>query len=1214
MKKNIALMALTGILTLASCGQNGAPDDKAEAPKSVVLSASPLTVASTGGAVTLSGSATDNVAVTKVVVKGGTTTLTCTVNGTTSVTYTCPTDNLPANTSTADKPYTYQATAYDAAGNETLSNSVTVTVKGATTPPPPTTRTLTIDLVNVSNAPITVRDAAGTIVQGYNNVTVADNATISDLPAGVYTVTGANANGWNAPMSSVRVDLTSANGTAVLTYTKSDVIPTGSITITSPATGASFKVGDEVRVTFNTSNLDATKAVTCSLGANNTATAVVSGTQGYCDLTVKNTTDLNIVVSGKDTAGNTVSDARSVAVAAAPIPPLSPVLTVGNTLITPTAFDNCTTQPGLNGYMPITNASGPGTPTYPVGVDGRAYFVKGQVRINLTGGNIAEGAKVEAYYETTQPNSAVQKLPVMKDADGYYVMFDSSYGAQAGSTDRSHEGVPTAIWFRVDNNDLARIVVVPDNMAPEAINPQIDAKRRINAGGQIWVAGDIDIYSANKAIEDKPLGSDGKINAGFERVCYYMVPESASIVDYNGDNPKGLNDFTKSIRTAGGAVAVTGTGLFTPGSDKFFKKTFETAVIDPNTTNGYIATKKNIADGRYKVYAITTDKLGNERPSSTPFRVTVDNTAPNVSNIVVKIVDDSPLPFPAEDGYVSDYAKVFLRNADDPAKPATLAGTDGTGIGVDNRTASCVFNGINLFETGSFNGNVFTPSTDGTGVFRYDNARLDSNKWADQAYDVSCGRNVKDLLGNVNPNANVTSFKVTVDNIDPTIDITNPDMAGVLTSGRTYRPEAQARDQISGVRESYLFWSPVTTVDFLNKLRPGAATAYPFLADNAYNSGPLVNPIEIMRSGRDQQTLGGIEWKAPSYDDQNLPADILAAARIGIFGLTVDKAGNATLRSKSYAYESDRRPAFSNLNNVFQNSVYTASSYPLADNQKNKLPAGATGKNTIYGATTTAITDRVNLLNIEGQDPRTTVARGEVTLEVDARTVQNSYGTLEVPKVYGRFNSIDWQAIRNYMLTPAADQRDMPFPGPSGVPGSYAGLPIGDLLDATLPGYYTNNITTSNTGDPSYNTGANHRVTSDLRSDWNLFLAPWMTLQGVTNTPDVDNRYTLTNSLNNPLVMRNTSGQTAKTVNGWVRGTFTNTPASRFPTNACVFNGSAVDNFDHTNVLTGQDKATQLPWDTYCTPFKTQYDQINMIFTAGDGDFVFTGRNLGGNR
>ncbi len=223
MNKNIALMALTGILTLASCGQNGSSTDTT-APTNVSLTANPVQLPSTGGAVSLTGTAKDNVGVTSVTIVGGATNMTCTVSGSATATYNCGTDNIPANTGTAAKVYTYTATARDAAGNATPSNSVQVTVAGnpnggnngggQTT----TNHVLTVRLSGVANAPITIKDANGAVVAGYANAPMTNGGTVT-LPAGKYTVYAGDVAGYTTTTPSTSADLSAGDAAITLNYT-----------------------------------------------------------------------------------------------------------------------------------------------------------------------------------------------------------------------------------------------------------------------------------------------------------------------------------------------------------------------------------------------------------------------------------------------------------------------------------------------------------------------------------------------------------------------------------------------------------------------------------------------------------------------------------------------------------------------------------------------------------------------------------------------------------------------------------------------------------------------------------------------------------------------------------------------------------------------------------------------------------------------------------
>lgn len=132
MKKSISLMALTGILTLASCGQNG----------------------------------------------------------TTPVSCTAPQVEQNGTCVTPDAPKPDQGTQ---------------------------TAVLTIDLVGAATAPVTIKDATGAVVSGYNNAYVRDGETIT-LTRGQYTVLGGNTLTAVAPVDAKAADLRNGNATVTLNY------------------------------------------------------------------------------------------------------------------------------------------------------------------------------------------------------------------------------------------------------------------------------------------------------------------------------------------------------------------------------------------------------------------------------------------------------------------------------------------------------------------------------------------------------------------------------------------------------------------------------------------------------------------------------------------------------------------------------------------------------------------------------------------------------------------------------------------------------------------------------------------------------------------------------------------------------------------------------------------------------------------------------------
>lgn len=241
MKKNIALMALTGILTLASCSQTGqtpAPEVDNTGP-SVTFTASPASLPSTGGQVTLNGTVTDKSGVSGVVITrtdgGAACTATVDANGAFSCVAT-----VAANTSTTTAAtYTYQVAATDKAAtpNKTTVNSNVVTVAAATAPIEPSkTYGVTITVSGVESAPVVIADANGYALQ---TVTVKGSQKVT-LPSGTYTVSGGAVSGYTAPAPKTIVVGASDTG-VTLTYT-AVVTPVSTDILLTPAQGADNKV------------------------------------------------------------------------------------------------------------------------------------------------------------------------------------------------------------------------------------------------------------------------------------------------------------------------------------------------------------------------------------------------------------------------------------------------------------------------------------------------------------------------------------------------------------------------------------------------------------------------------------------------------------------------------------------------------------------------------------------------------------------------------------------------------------------------------------------------------------------------------------------------------------------------------------------------------------------------------------------------------------
>ncbi|WP_135229161.1 Ig-like domain-containing protein [Deinococcus fonticola] len=253
MKKNVALMALTGILTLASCTQT----DPADKTNPVVnLTANPTSLAKEGGTTTLTASASDNVAVTKVEfyrdgAKIGEDT-------TSPFTYV---DTLAANATTSTKSYSYTAKAFDAAANSATSSAVAVTVAATTGGPPPITEGEGYSLAITSPTP-------GQTVTGNSVQLTYTYSGLTDLQCGVDGSLKAPTNPGSAS-GACTVDLSGvANGPVKLVVTGKDskgTVRTAFVTVTKAVTNPTpnitpaFNPEQQITDTAGTNGVDYTK-------------------------------------------------------------------------------------------------------------------------------------------------------------------------------------------------------------------------------------------------------------------------------------------------------------------------------------------------------------------------------------------------------------------------------------------------------------------------------------------------------------------------------------------------------------------------------------------------------------------------------------------------------------------------------------------------------------------------------------------------------------------------------------------------------------------------------------------------------------------------------------------------------------------------------------------------------------------------------------------
>lgn len=474
MNKKIGLMALTGVLALASCGGPAATPDTTN--PTVNLTASPASLTSAGGDVTLSGKATDNVGVV------GTVTITrngggegCTATLATDGSFSC-TAPVAGNTGTVAQSFTYTATVKDAAGNTGTVNSNAVTVAGVTV----ASRTLTIDLVGVATAPITLRDSSGKIFNGYDNVVVSDGRVITGLAAGVYTITAGAVGGFNGPAGNILVDLTTGNKTAEVAYTAVTAV---------------------------------TRDVVVTLVGQATTDITVSDTNGYVIKTITNLKsgdkislpDGTYNLTGKDVQGFTTS----------------PVTIRVNGANTGTTIAYTAVVAPNSSDIKLNSANDASNRVLKIaqGVDGQRQeitYIRGSVTIDpQMAANNAD--RVEVFTNaTTSDLNAANRIYDSRDSSGSLVL-DSAKLRQG-----ELQYIIVRYWKGTENF-LKTVAIVPDNLGPQVadvipvskLNPEQTQKLGNWANGTVTLA-----FQNLDTLRDNPVGTSF-LPSGVERVEWY---------------------------------------------------------------------------------------------------------------------------------------------------------------------------------------------------------------------------------------------------------------------------------------------------------------------------------------------------------------------------------------------------------------------------------------------------------------------------------------------------------------------------------------------------------------------------------------------------------------------------------------------------------------------------------------------------------------------
>ncbi|WP_161882678.1 hypothetical protein [Deinococcus alpinitundrae] len=1035
MKKKFGLLALTGVIALASCSQGTTPG----------VSSYDLTVNLTGDLTS------GNFAVT------GTDTATVSVAGGTGKV------NLKKGTYTVTAPtvagYTFSPTSRSVDLTTTNQTVTFTSTKDAVvvTPPGQTTAVLTIDLEGVSKAPVTIKDSKGAVVAGYNNVLVADNDTVT-LPRDIYTIIAGDVTGFTAPSGSVAANLTGGNATAKLTYTAvSTTTPVvlSTIKISSPANGATVPFG-QTQVTFAvTGNLT---DVVCTVGGVTVPAPGVGASGGLCTISIPDVAGPVIVtVSGKDgnNANAPVSDSVVVNVAASnPNPTTGPiqfdpaqqiVLGADGTVddskndaadITARVFTN-------NGWRDLGQGlSTGGAPTSDV-----YTYVKGTVNVNYAAP--AGTTKVEVLLARTT-GTDVPTADDIQAADVLNVDTNAAGTARTVTTafDSTKLGefqaVPEWLVVRVNSTQLYFRRVVADNTAPQPARPDFEGAKQANSNvirnfrgiqNNNFARGAVDVFTTNRDLQDQPFGRAPQTStvaqlrpSGFESIRYFLVP--SALVDLT----PGLRDsdgvrVAKAIRYAfkTGQGVIASAPQLSVGASGDFRTLFDSSTTTVCTGGVPVTSPKAagfVPDGKYRLYALTRDQIGNEAASPEYQVVTFDNVGPNVSGLTVR--DASPLPFPSTNParFISDVAQFGGATISD------------LGIGFDPSApfvANIGSKQISLNVT-----NIANPVNGVVGSVVLGATTFDTNPISDGPYSVGLN-SFTDALGNL-PTYCAPQALI-IDNTDPTVTFNRVSSAGVVESGTPQSVETLASDSTSGIYTSILFWNDFAGAD-------AAQT-------RTRAKGFVGAPVEIKRVYKDLDLTAGdgsqtnvannATWNAlyPVATYNVLPYPPLA---MNLNTIAVDRAGNASVLTRGLQVT----PRITNVANQTTNLPNIPLPFVLPtlgnsdgyrfDRAANHQPTASRFINPV-NANGTTLTDAGKPLLFGATLPSEDAV---LSLAVSGTATQNGFGSTQTGGVsagadkinavtgYGGFNRNDWAKVLTYLNTrPTANLNTFQVADPS---------------------------------------------------------------------------------------------------------------------------------------------------------------------------------------
>lgn len=540
---------------------------------------------------------------------------------------------------------------------------------------------------------------------------------------------------------------------------------------------------------------------------------------------------------------------------------------------------------------------------------GLLWYVKGTVTVDTTkiAGPIAAGARVEVFIAESASGPAIQYL------------LDSTTERNATMNTISLGLTESRKYFlivRVNLTQRFTLEFAVDNTGPQEGNGRTQGAANVppaNANNYIddvcnqpnktaAARGAFQAFLSNPQLRDLVInaGPDAVDPSGLDEVEYWLVPESSTPLPVAGAAGSTNNALrVDAIRARGRKI---GTASFNNGGPNDFR-------VNVPTTGGAVP------DNMYHFLVITVDQMGNSTASSNDgYRFQIDNTGPMISGL---LRDNSPLPFPAQPGYLSDYG-IFTGALFD------------SGIG---------FNTDPTFQLGGISFPLGIAPC-GTKNFPVPTQSFDSNRIADGVYSVAT--TITDMLGNPATfvGNGVQGDTITVDNTDPDVAVIAPaDGNTNIVSGNNVQVSFRVTDTTSGIYRTYGFWSdramnnlqgrysslflpvplydathfsPPTLTFGTGQSSPRDAIPYTQVPGNAKRGASnIFAPVEFVNSApvgdaRDGSFAASLIAPYSRYEflNGNAPGPFQRAPitvsdevihPVTLFGMAVDRAGNATL-------------------------------------------------------------------------------------------------------------------------------------------------------------------------------------------------------------------------------------------------------------------------------------------------------------------------------